>query len=125
MEKFSDFISEQKNEQPYDLLVMSHDGIDDVNETGPLIKNTGKKMGLNVFLAEMMGAYTEDVSGGKLLYSFKVDDKGVAHLPSSKEQLDYEKPFKINPETLFNAILSNEQDLNPTKNYNDSQLTNK
>ena len=45
MEKFSDFISEQKNEQPYDLLVVSHDGIDDVNETGPLIKNTGEKMG--------------------------------------------------------------------------------
>ena len=98
MEKFSDFISEQKNEQPYDLLIVSHDGIDDVNETGPLIKNTGKKMGLNVFLAEMMGAYTEDTSGGKLFYSFRVDDKGVAHLPSSKEQLDYEKPFKINPE---------------------------
>ena len=51
MEKFSDFISEQKNEQPYDLLVVSHDGIDDVNETGPLIKNTGEKMGMNVFLA--------------------------------------------------------------------------
>ena len=99
MEKFSDFISEQKNEQPYDLLVVSHDGIDDVNETGPLVKKTGQKMGLNVFLAEMMGAYTEDTSSGKLFYSFRVDDKGVAHLPSSKEQLDYEKPFKINPET--------------------------
>ena len=84
MEKFSDFISEQKNEQPYDLLVVSHDGIDDVNETGPLIKNTGEKMGMNVFLAEMMGAYTEDVSGGKLFYSFKVDDKGVAIYPQVK-----------------------------------------
>ena len=47
--------------------------------------------------SEMMGAYTEDTSGGKLFYSFRVDDKGVAHLPSSKEQLDYEKPFKITP----------------------------
>ena len=66
MEKFSDFISEQKNEQPYDLLIISHDGIDDVNETGPLVKKTGQKMGLNVFLAEMMGAYMEGDGADKV-----------------------------------------------------------
>ena len=60
MEKFSSFITEQKD-VPYDLLIMSHDGIDDINETAPLIKNVGEKMGLKVFLAEMMGAYLDSM----------------------------------------------------------------
>ena len=98
MEKFSDFISEQKNEQPYDLLVVSHDGIDDVNETGPLIKNTGKKMGLNVFLAEMMGAYMEGDGVDKVFYSFPVSDEGKAQLPKPKDDVEYQKPFKISPD---------------------------
>ena len=33
----------------------------------------------------------------KLLYSFRVDDKGKAQLPSMKDDVEYEKPFKINP----------------------------
>ena len=82
----------------YDLLVISHDGIDDVNETGPLLVKTASDMGIKSFLAETMGAYTEDVPDGKLFYSFKVDDKGVAQLPSSKEDLKYEEPFKISPD---------------------------
>ena len=92
------FLLEQENTKTYDLLVISHDGIDDVNETGPLLKKTASKMGIKSFLAETMGAYTDDVSGGKLFYSFKVDDKGVAYLPSSKDDLKYEEPFKISPD---------------------------
>ena len=95
---FNSFLSEQENTKAYDLLVISHDGIDDVNETGPLLVKTASDMGIKSFLAETMGAYTEDVSDGKLFYSFKVDDKGVAQLPSSKEDLKYEEPFKISPD---------------------------
>ena len=95
---FNSFLSEQENTKTYDLLVISHDGIDDVNETGPLLVKTASDMGIKSFLAETMGAYTEDVPGGKLFYSFKVDDKGVAQLPSSKEDLKYEEPFKISPD---------------------------
>ena len=46
MEKFKSFISEQENNKPYDLLIISHDGIDDVNETGPLIHKIAQKMGI-------------------------------------------------------------------------------
>ena len=92
------YLLEQSPEKPYDLLIISHDGINDVNETGPLLSKTANDMGIKSFLAETMGAYTEDVSDGKLFYSFKVDDKGVAHLPSSKEDLKYEEPFKISPD---------------------------
>ena len=98
MEKFSDFISEQDNNKPYDLLIISHDGIDDVNETGPLVKKTGQKMGLNVFLAEMMGAYMEGDGADKVFYSFPVSDEGEAQLPKPKDDVEYQKPFKINPD---------------------------
>ena len=97
MEKFSDFIVEQKDEA-YDLLIVSHDGIDDVNETGPLIQKIGQRMGLKVFLAEMMGAYMEDEGNSKIFYSYPVNDEGVAQLPKPKDNVEYQKPFKINPD---------------------------
>ena len=97
MEKFSDFIVEQKDEA-YDLLIVSHDGIDDVNETGPLIQKIGQRMGLKVFLAEMMGAYMEDEGNSKIFYSYPVNDEGIAQLPKPKDNVEYQKPFKINPD---------------------------
>ena len=96
MEKFKSFITEET--KPYDLLVISHDGIDDVNETGPLLIKKAEKLGMKVFLAETMGSYIEETSNGKFFYSYKVDDKGISKLPTSKEKVDYEKPFKISPE---------------------------
>ena len=96
METFKTFLAEEK--KPYDLLVVSHDGIDDVNETGPLLVQKAEKLGMKVFLSEIMGSFMEDTNDGKLFYSYKVDDKGVSKLPTSKEKVDYEKPFKINPE---------------------------
>ena len=104
MEKFSDFISEQENNKPYNLIIISHDGIDDVNETGPLIKNTGKKMGLNVFLAEMMGAYMEGDGEDKVFYSFPVSDEGEAQLPKPKDDVEYQKPYKISPDKTLIMI---------------------
>jgi|TARA_B100001093_G_scaffold201279_1_gene193373 RimK family alpha-L-glutamate ligase len=98
MEKFKSFIAEEEKEKPYDLLIVSHDGIDDVNETGPLVKKTGKKMGLNVFLAETMGSYMEDDGDDKVFYSFPVSDKGEAQIPKPKDDVEYQKPFKINPD---------------------------
>ena len=94
MEKFSSFLNEQKD-VPYELLIVSHDGIDDVNETGPLVKKTGQKMGLNVFLAETMGSYMEDDGDGKSFYSFPVSDEGEAQIPKPKDDVEYQKPFKI------------------------------
>ena len=98
MEKFSDFISEQDNNKPYNLIIISHDGIDDVNETGPLVHKTAQKMGIKSYLAETMGAYMEDTKEGKLFYSYPVDDKGNAQLPNTKNPVDYQKPFNINPD---------------------------
>ena len=96
MEKFSDFIVEQKDE-PYKLLIVSHDDPLDPNETAPLVRKKASELGLNVYLAEFMGAYMEDVGDGKLFYSYPVDEKGKARLPTMKDDVKYEKPFNINP----------------------------
>ncbi len=97
MEKFSDFISEQDNNKPYKLLILSHDDPLDPNETGPMIKKKASDLGLQVFLGELMGCYMENEGENKLVYSFPVDEKGKAQLPSMKDDVEYEKPFKINP----------------------------
>ena len=96
MEKFSSFLNEQKD-VPYELLIVSHDGIDDVNETGPLIHRTAKKLGIKSYLAETMGSYMEETKDGRMYYSFPVDDKGQAELPNTKNPVDYQKGFEINP----------------------------
>ena len=100
MEKFSSFLNEQKD-VPYELLIVSHDGIDDVNETGPLIHKTAKKLGIKSYLAETMGSYMEETKDGRMYYSFPVDDKGQAELPNTKNPVDYQKGFEINPKTTL------------------------
>ena len=45
-----------------------------------------------------MGCYMEDEEGdSKLIYSYPVDEKGKAELPDTKKDVEYAKPFKINP----------------------------
>jgi len=98
MEKFSEFITETK-EKPYKLLIISHDDEFDLNETGPLVRKKASELGIEVYLAEFMGAYMEDDDDGKLFYSYPVDEKGKAQMPSMKDDTDdvkYDKPFKIN-----------------------------
>ena len=98
MEKFSEFIVEAK-EEPYKLLIVSHDDPFDTNETGPLVRKKASELGIEVYLAEFMGAYLEDDGDGKLFYSYPVDEYGKANMPSAKDDEDdvkYDKPFKIN-----------------------------
>ena len=97
MEKFKSFITEAK-EEPYKLLILSHDDPLDPNETGPMIRKKAVELGLKVYLAEFSGMYMEDRGKDQLVYSFPVDDKGQAELPSMKNDVEYDKPFRINPE---------------------------
>ena len=97
MEKFSSFLNEQKDES-YNLLIVSHDDPLDPNETAPMVKKKAEELGITVFLAELMGCYMEDVEGdSKLIYSYPVDENGKAELPDTKKDVEYAKPFKINP----------------------------
>ena len=51
-ESFSQFITEEPEEQKYKLLILSHDDPLDPNETGPMIRKIAAKMGIQVYLAE-------------------------------------------------------------------------
>ena len=87
MEKFKSFITEQ--EQTYKLLIVSHDDPLDPNETAPMVRKKASELGL--------GSYMEDDGDGKLFYSYPVDDKGKVEMPDMKNDVEYDKPFKINP----------------------------
>jgi len=97
LEKFKSFIAEEEKQQPYKLLIVSHDDPLDPNETAPLVRKKAQELGLQVYLAEFMGAYMEDDGEGKLFYSYPVDEKGKAQMPDMKDDVKYDKPFKINP----------------------------
>ena len=97
VENFKSFITEAK-EESYKLLIISHDDPFDTNETGPLVRKKASELGIEVYLAEFMGAYMEDDGGSKLFYSYPVDEKGKVKMPSMKDDKDdvkYDKPFKI------------------------------
>ena len=83
----------------YKLVIISHDDeLSDPNETAPLIRDNAKKLGIEVHLAESMGSYLEDGEGdNKLLYSYPVDKKGRALLPTMKKESEYMKPIMMNP----------------------------
>ena len=59
MEKFKSFITEAK-EEPYKLLILSHDDPFDPNETGPMVRKKASELGIEVYLAEFSGMYMED-----------------------------------------------------------------
>jgi len=102
LEQFKSFITEK--EQPYKLLILSHDDPLDPNETGPMIRKKASELGLNVYLAEFSGMYMEGDGDNKLVYSFPVDENGKVELPTMKSDAKYDKPFKINPnDTLIMA----------------------
>ena len=89
MEKFSEFITEAKDD-PYKLLIISHDDSLDSNETGPLIRKNASEMGIDVYLAEFSGLYMEDKGKDQLIYSFPVNDKGKVELPGMKDGVEYD-----------------------------------
>ena len=74
MEKFSEFITEAK-EESYKLVVLSHDDPLDPNETGPLIRKKAQELGLEVFLGEFQGSYTHVKNGKRYLVDIGTEKK--------------------------------------------------
>ena len=93
MEKFSDFISEQKNEQPYHLVALVYDAhnvrdVSDNQDKGgdkdeKLIVKSAKKLNLKYNNAVLVD-YTHKTSDGRTITTFKVDENGRTILPDSK-----------------------------------------
>ena len=63
MKSLKEFVTLQEDKKPYHLVIISHDDIHDTNETGVLIRDTGKKMGLKVDLLEFTGLFIEYKNG--------------------------------------------------------------
>ena len=102
MDDFKKFLSEQSDEKPYQLVIISHDDPLDPNETAPLIRKNADKLGLEVHLVELMGCYLEDGDGdSKLLYTYPVDKDGKAKLPTMKVDSEYQKPIVMNPKSTL------------------------
>ena len=113
MEDFKDFITEKKEDDIYQLVILSHDDPHDPNETAPLVQKKAKELGIKVFLAELMGCYLEDGEGDtKLLYTYPVDENGKADLPTIKKDSEYSEPIVMNPkDTLVMIRALNEKDI--------------
>ena len=114
-EKFKSFITEEK--KPYELLIISHDDPLDPNETGPLVRKKASELGIKVYLAEFMGAYMEDDGDGKLFYSYPVDEDGKVQMPDMKNDVKYDKPFRINSENTLIDKLDNLKEIDGTKEH--------
>ena len=73
--KFKDYITEEKN-KPYRLVILSHNAPDDPNVTGVHFRKEAKKLGIEVFLTEMVGCRIEEKGDKVIVHSFPVDEKG-------------------------------------------------
>ena len=103
MEKFSSFLEEQES-KPYKLVVLTHAEarIRDTKDHSPdriLIEEKAKKLGINIFIGDFVGAYTKKKGNNRLIYSFPYDkDKNIILPASEDDKIEYQKPFECNPE---------------------------
>ena len=106
MEKFSDFISEQKNEEPYRIICFYH--ADDLLQDTPVnnhlemmsvMNNASKKSGVEIHYADYVGSYLSEKNGKTILHSLSIDKK-TGH---------YIKPDLKTKETNYIAIELNQE----------------
>ena len=109
MEKFKSFISEQKNEQPYRLIVFSHSGesVRDVKdssaaEMNQILEKSAKSAGVEMFNVDFVGFHVSKKNGKKYLNGFPFGDDGVVVFPDRKDgskniEGDYQPPIEIDP----------------------------
>ena len=106
MEKFSDFIVEQKDEA-YKLIVFNNSN-EDVRDVGKrtrpdfkLFVDSAKKVGIQIFNVEYTGLYISE-SGGKIfLNSLDFDEDGNVIMPTESGEAKYQKPIEINSENTL------------------------
>jgi ribosomal protein S6--L-glutamate ligase len=71
MEKFSEFITEAK-EEPYRVLILMRDAEDDPNKTGDALEKQAKKMGIDIYQMEVdSGYFTTNEKGNLVAHNYK------------------------------------------------------
>ena len=105
MDKFSSFITEAKD-KPYKLVILSHNAPDDPNATGVRFRDEAKKLGIKVFLAEMVGCRLEEDGDNIIIHSLPTNEKGEYKEPEPKEEPKYAPPFVCNPKDTLVMVRS-------------------
>ena len=109
MEKFSEFITEAK-EEPYKIVCFYHtaDSRRDVEKTGniemmKILNKAVKSSGITIHYVDYNGTFVSNKNGKSYLNHFPIDDKtGEYVLPDSKGNVEYAEPLEIDKDnTLF------------------------
>ena len=94
MEKFSSFITEQK-EESYKLVVFNNSN-EDVRDVGKqtrpdfkLYVDSAKKVGIEIFNVEYTGLYLSETNGKLFLNSFEFDNDGNVIMPTESGEAKY------------------------------------
>ena len=110
MEKFSDFISEQKNEQPYEIVCFFHTGDSsrDVEKSDHLdmmntMNKAAKKSGIKIHYVDYNGVFLSNKNNKVYVNYFPIDNETGEYMPpNSKGEIKYAEPIEIKKEnTLF------------------------
>jgi RimK family alpha-L-glutamate ligase len=106
LEKFSSFITEQK-EESYRLIVFNNSN-EDVRDVGKrerpdfkLYTDSAKKVGIEIFNVEYTGLFVSESNGKLFINSFEFDDDGVVIMPTESGGAKYQKPIEINPDNTL------------------------
>ena len=111
MDKFSDFISEQKNEQPYEIVCFYHTGDSsrDVEKSDHLdmidtMNKAAKKSSIIINYVDYNGVFLSNKNNKVYINYFPIDNKTGEYMPpnSKGKKIEYAQPIEIKKEnTLF------------------------
>ena len=65
MDNFKEFITEKTKDEPYRLVVLSHDDSYDPNMTGVLLRDKANKLKIDAVLFEFVGAHLHEENNKK------------------------------------------------------------
>ena len=107
MKPLRQFIEEDENKKPYQLIVFNNsaDNVRDVGKEGrpdfKLLKDSARKVGIKIFDVEWTGLYLTEKNNKVFLNSLEFDENGYAVTPEEDGTKKYQNPIEINPENTL------------------------
>ncbi len=101
MEKFSEFITEEKDE-PYRFLNLIHESPDDPNKTGDALVKEASKMGIDSYQLKVdNGYFSVNEKGNLVAHNYEVIQAGVVKSGASKSIEHDVKGWEVIPENTI------------------------
>ena len=104
MDNFKEFITEKTKDEPYRLVVLSHDDSYDPNMTGVLLRDKANKLKIDAVLFEFVGAHLHEENNKLFINSFHVEKDGSVEKPDPKKDITYDEPFELDPKNTLIMI---------------------